>query len=89
MNKLTLILLALALCAMSLAGCTGGNVTDRNDGIIDDSTQGASTPSTSSAATRPTQPAPTVPRESGDSVLPSVDMSGPDMQTTESTGANR
>ncbi len=85
MKKLTLILLALALCAMSLAGCTGGNVTDRNDGIIDDSTQGASTPATPSVATRPTQPS--VPRETGDSVLPSVDM--PDMQTTESTGANR
>ena len=89
MKKLSLILLALALCAMSLAGCTGGNVTDRNDGIIDDSTQGASTPATPSAATRPTQPAVTVPRETGDSVLPSVDMTGPDMQTTESTGANR
>lgn len=89
MNKLSLILLALAMCAMSLAGCTGGNVTDRNDGIIDDSTQGASTPATPSAATRPTQPTVTAPRETGDSVLPSVDMTGPDMQTTESTGANR
>lgn len=65
MKKLSLILLALALCAMSLAGAPAGNVTDRNDGIIDDTTQGASTPSTPSAITRPTQPTVTVPRETG------------------------